>query len=150
MRKKTVSGNVALPAKRKPSGLAPLVAEIRGLIQSARHAAASTVNTLQALTNFEIGRCIVEHEQKGEKRAEYGTELLKALSTRLTDEFGRGFSEDNLSNMRRFFLVWRQRIVEFPNSLFGNPGLQIGQAPAETLPRSYQKIKNVADIEISA
>lgn len=49
------------------------------------------MNTLPVLTNFEIGRRIVEHEQKGEKRAEYGAELIKALSAKLGEEFGRGF-----------------------------------------------------------
>jgi len=53
--------------------------EIAELIANARNTAASTVNTLQVLTNFEIGRRIVEHEQKGEKRAEYGKELLEIL-----------------------------------------------------------------------
>ena len=56
--------------KPEGDGLAPLIAEVRNLIISARNAAASTVNTLQVLTNFEIGRRIFEHEQKGEKRAE--------------------------------------------------------------------------------
>ena len=79
--------------KRDPAHrtLTPLIAELRGLIQSARHAAASTINTLQVLTNFEIGRRIVEHEQKGAKRAEYGKELLKELSARLTEESGGAF-----------------------------------------------------------
>ena len=63
-----------------------------GLIQSARNAAASAVNLLQVLTNFEIGRRIVEHEQKGARRAGYGQEMLKTLSSRLTEEFGKGFS----------------------------------------------------------
>ena len=81
------------PVKTTPHELGPLVTELRGLILSARHAAATTVNTLQVLTNFEIGRRIVEHEQQGEKRAEYGAELLKELSARLTEEFGKGFSE---------------------------------------------------------
>jgi predicted nuclease of restriction endonuclease-like (RecB) superfamily len=103
-----------LPAKRKPAPLAPLIAELRGLIQSARHAAASTVNTLQVLTNFEIGRRIVEHEQKGTKRAEYGTELLKELSARLTEEFGRGFSLTNLKLMRQFYIEYPHRIVQQP------------------------------------
>lgn len=76
--------------------LAPLITELRGLIHSVRHAVATTVNTLQVLTNFEIGRRIVEHEQLGTERAEYGKELLKELSERLNEEFGRGFSEDNL------------------------------------------------------
>jgi predicted nuclease of restriction endonuclease-like (RecB) superfamily len=71
----------------------------------------TVVDTFQVMTNFEIGRRIVEHEQKGAKRAAYGAELLKELSARLTEEFGRGFSEDNLSNMRRFFLTWRDRVA---------------------------------------
>ncbi len=90
--------------------LAPLVTELRGLIHSARHSVATTVNTLQVMTNFEIGRRIVEHEQKGEKRAEYGKELLKALSVRLVEEFGSGFSPVNLSQMRKFFLTWKDRV----------------------------------------
>ena len=64
----------------------------------------TVVDTFQVMTNFEIGRRIVEHEQKGAKRAAYGTELLKELSARLTEEFGRGFSRSNLEYMRKFFL----------------------------------------------
>jgi predicted nuclease of restriction endonuclease-like (RecB) superfamily len=92
--------------------LGQLVAEVRGLIHTARHAAATTVNTLQVLTNYEIGRRIVEHEQKGAKRAEYGKELLKELSTRLSEEFGGGFSPVNLSLMRKFFLTWKDRVSD--------------------------------------
>ncbi len=109
-----------LTGKKEVSHVAALVAEVRDLVTAARNAAASAVNTLQVLTNFEIGRRIVEHEQKGARRAEYGAELLKALSARLTEEFGRGYSEDNLSLMRRFYLTWKERVAQFPNSLFGN------------------------------
>lgn len=91
-----------------------LVAEVRTLIASARRAAASTVNTLQVLTNFEIGRRIVEHEQKGETRAQYGAELLKELSARLTGEFGKGFSVSNLQLMRKFFIEYQLRIQQQP------------------------------------
>ncbi|MCX6998379.1 MAG: PDDEXK nuclease domain-containing protein [Kiritimatiellaeota bacterium] len=133
MKKKPATKNRSAVANAKPDDLAPLIAEVRRLIQSARQAAASTINTFQVLTNFEIGRRIVEHEQKGEKRAEYGTGRLKDLSIRLTEEFGRGFSEDNLSLMRKFFLTWRQRVAEFPNSLFGNRAAQIAQQPTGQL-----------------
>ena len=69
------------PAKTgSTDGLAPLIAEVRTLIRSARTAAASTINTLQVMTNYEIGRRIVEHEQLGEKRADYGKELLNRTS----------------------------------------------------------------------
>jgi predicted nuclease of restriction endonuclease-like (RecB) superfamily len=113
MKKKTASAKkTTAPAKKKPDTLSSLITEVRHLIQSARYAAASTVNTLQVMTNFEIGRRIVEHEQKGEKRAGYGKELLKTLSTRLAEEFGQGFSERNLEYMRKLFLTWRDRLPE--------------------------------------
>ncbi|WP_265596160.1 PDDEXK nuclease domain-containing protein [Verrucomicrobium sp. BvORR106] len=93
----------------KINSLVSLVAEIRRLVQSSRHAASSAINTLHVLTNFEIGRRIVEHEQKGATRAEYGAAVLKELSSRLTREFGKGFSRANLEYMRKFFLLWRDR-----------------------------------------
>jgi predicted nuclease of restriction endonuclease-like (RecB) superfamily len=112
MKKKPAIQKATTPAKPKPDGLTTLVTEVRQLIQSARRGVATVVDTFQVMTNFEIGRRIVEHEQKGAKRAAYGSELLKELSARLTEEFGRGFSEDNLSNMRRFFLTWRDRVAQ--------------------------------------
>lgn len=103
--------------------LAPLITEVRQLVHAARSGAASAVNTLQVMTNFEIGRRIVEHEQKGAKRAEYGAELLQHLSERLTEEFGNGFSPVNLSYMKRFFLLWRDRVAIFqtPSEKFKSP-----------------------------
>ncbi|MCP5043162.1 MAG: DUF1016 domain-containing protein, partial [bacterium] len=86
-----------------------LLPKIRSLIASARDAAARSVNTLQVLTNFEIGRLIVEHEQEGAERAVYGKALIRELSHSLTDEFGRGFSHRNLDYMRRFYLTYRDR-----------------------------------------
>jgi predicted nuclease of restriction endonuclease-like (RecB) superfamily len=94
-------------ASKKSS--AYLIREIRFLIESARHRASSTVNTLQVLTNFEIGRRIVEHEQKGKARAEYGKTLLKTLSHALTNEFGSGFSERNLLLFRKFYIEYAPR-----------------------------------------
>ncbi len=58
------------------------------------------------LTYFEIGRRIVEEEQQGKERAEYGKRLLKGLSEVLTKEFGKGFSERNLEQMRKFYLTY--------------------------------------------
>lgn len=76
--------------KAKKDDFAALITEVRGLVQSARRGAASVVDSFQVMTNFEIGRRIVEHEQKGAKRAAYGAEVLKELSARLTEEYGRG------------------------------------------------------------
>lgn len=133
-KKQRTTAKRATLAKAKLDGLAPLIAEVRNLVQSARRAAASAVNTLQVLTNFEIGRCIVEHQQKGEHRAEYGTELLKQLSARLTDEFGKGFSERNLEYMRRFFLTWKERVENFQSPTETLTIAQIPQQPIAKLP----------------
>jgi predicted nuclease of restriction endonuclease-like (RecB) superfamily len=110
---------VCQSAKAGGDDLAPLIAEVRELIRSARRGVASVVDTFQVLTNFEIGRRIVEHEQKGEKRAEYGAEVLKELSARLTEEFGRGFSRANLQLMRKFFIVWSERRTQICQTASG-------------------------------
>ena len=112
--------------------LGTLVSELRGLIKSARRTFVTTVNSLQVLTNFEIGRRIVEYEQKGAERAEYGKELLKELAVRLNEEFGKGFSRTNLQAMRNFFLLWQDRdprICQKPSGkLIGNA---IGQKASD-------------------
>ena len=100
MKKKPATAKRTAVAKSRPDALAPLIAEVRQLIQSARRGVASVVDTFQVMTNFEIGHRIVEHEQKGEKRAAYGAEVLKEMSARLTQEFGSGFSAVNLSYMK--------------------------------------------------
>lgn len=113
MKKPPSKKKATAPAKTKPDSLTSLFTEVRQLIQSARRGVSTVVDTFQVMTNFEIGRRIVEHEQKGAKRAAYGAELLKELSARLTEEFGRGFSPVNLSHMRRFFLTWQERAQIF-------------------------------------
>lgn len=77
---------------------------VRNLIIAARKTAAQNINTLQVITNFEIGRIIVENEQSGKIKAEYGKKTLIELSKNLTEEFGREFSKSNLEYMRRFFI----------------------------------------------
>lgn len=79
------------------------------LLQSARTEVVHTVNQTMVRTYFRIGKMIVEEEQQGEGRAEYGKEILKHLSTVLTKEFGKGFSVTNLRQMRNFYLVYKDR-----------------------------------------
>ena len=128
MKKKSVSTKKPVIIKPRTKGINPLIAEVRRLINSTRHAIANSINSFQVHTNFEIGQRIVEHEQQGEKRAAYGTALLKELSQKLTKEFGRGFSEDNLSNMRKFFLTYKDQVSQFPRSLLGNSKSSISPA----------------------
>ncbi|MBI4578982.1 MAG: DUF1016 domain-containing protein [Planctomycetes bacterium] len=80
-----------------------ILADVVGLLDSARHASARTVNTIMTATYWLIGRRIVEHEQAGGNRAEYGEALLKRLGADLTSRFGRGFAWRNLYQMRAFF-----------------------------------------------
>ena len=90
--------------------------DIAELLNIARAKAYHTVNSIMVETYWKIGQRIVEEEQGGASRAEYGTKLIENLSRYLTDTFGRGFSEANLQNMRNFYLVY----PEFPRQCLGN------------------------------
>lgn len=80
--------------------------QIALLIENAKHHIIAEVNSTMTATYYEIGRMIVEHEQKGKKRAQYGAKLIPDLAKRLTDRLGKGFSERNLEQMRQFYLVY--------------------------------------------
>lgn len=81
-------------------------AQIIDLLQSARKKVVRTINQTMVETYFEIGKRIVEEEQDGKERAEYGKEVIKNLSKILTKEFGKGFSVRNLEQMRQFYFVY--------------------------------------------
>ena len=77
--------------------------KIAEAISKGRTQVATTANLVMVHTYYEIGRMIVEEEQRGEKRASYGKKVLKFLSVKLTREFGKGFSVENLDRMRFFY-----------------------------------------------
>ena len=77
--------------------------EIRELLLNARQRMAVQVNTELLSTYWNVGKIIVEHEQKNKDRADYGKQTLKELSKELTKEFGKGFSVSNLQFMRRLY-----------------------------------------------
>lgn len=83
-----------------------LASRISELLISARTKVLQTVNHTMVLTYFEIGRMIVEEEQNGKQRADYGKHIIKSLSERLTKEFGKGFSQRNLEQIRQFYSVY--------------------------------------------
>ncbi|MBS3918728.1 MAG: hypothetical protein KG012_07550 [Deltaproteobacteria bacterium] len=89
-----------------------LFEQIRTLVEQARGRAARAVNQTMVETYWHIGRLIVEEEQGGESRAVYGVRLIPELSRRLTLEYGKGFDESNLRNMRRFYLAFHQQIQD--------------------------------------
>jgi len=80
--------------------------EIKTLLNHARNSVYQTINATMTQTYWEIGRRIVEQEQQGKTRADYGKGLINHLSAELSKEFGKGFSIDNIKNMRRFYLTF--------------------------------------------
>ena len=85
---------------------ADLYQNIRDVLLLARTQVRQAVNTAMVQTYWQIGRLIVEHEQGGEKRAEYGQRVLPEMARRLTEDFGKGFSAQSLWNYRQFYLAF--------------------------------------------
>ena len=108
--------NIYLP--EDDAELQKLCTESVKLIHYARNLVSKRVNTVQIMTYYSLGRWIVETQQKGEKRAKYGDEVIKKLSERLQEEFGKGFSVDNLKHIRRFYLLYKDRISQTVFDLF--------------------------------
>ena len=101
--------------KRTPTELVPaeiadayeaVLADVAALVESARHAAARSVNSFMTGSYWAVGRRIVEFEQEGKDRAAYGTRLIARLAVDLTKRFGRGFGAVNLAQMRKFYQTW--------------------------------------------
>jgi hypothetical protein len=98
-----------------------LFQQVVELLQNARQQVLRTVNSTMVCTYFEIGRMIVEEEQNGKDRAEYGKQILNGLSQDLKKEFVKGFSIDVLERIRNFYLIYSKsasllRILEIKNS----------------------------------
>lgn len=83
-----------------------LVSDIRQILTNARHRAFAYINTSMTRAYWQIGKRIVQEEQQGQYRADYGTFLIKELSRRLSSDFGKGFSAANLKNFRQFYIVF--------------------------------------------
>ena len=83
-----------------------LKAQIGELLTQGRRQAVKSVNTILVQTYWQIGRHIVEFEQQGQDRAEYGAGLIDRLARDLTLEYGRGFSRSNLFQIRQFYLCF--------------------------------------------
>lgn len=110
--------------------ISSLVDRIDALIIEARKRVITSVNTTMVYTYFEIGRYLVEEEQGGKTRAEYGKAILKGVSDQLTQRWGKGWSYENLVNMRRFFLSYTEvpvpkRILDVSQKIV-NSGYNIG------------------------
>ena len=97
-------------SKRRPVPASPncetAYGRIKAILAAARDRAWQAVNTAMVAAYWEVGRVIVEEEQAGQERADYGKRVLEGLSERLQAEFGKGFDRSNLFHMRAFFLAY--------------------------------------------
>ena len=120
--------------------------DIVELLESARKAAARSINSIMTAVYWYIGRRIVEQEQGGKERAEYGMNLIARLSVDLSDRFGRGFSSDNLESMRIFYRAFPSaKISETLSRKSKSVTIQEKQSKSETLLRKF----NIADVSES-
>ncbi len=106
-----------------------IYSKVVDLLNSARKHVAYSVNQTMVYTYYLIGEMIIEEEQKGEDRAEYGKHVIKRLSERLTNEFGRGFSQRNVEQMRQFYNVYSKAQTLSAES---------GNSKAQTLPAEFK------------
>ncbi len=130
----------AVPARRgggdlisESAGYGDLVGGIGALLEDARRASARAVNALMTATYWEIGRRIVEYEQGGRERAEYGEKLLKRLAGDLTARFGRGFGWRNLFQMRAFYLAYPPEKLQTASAKSGRDLDAVESTATETL-----------------
>lgn len=107
-----------------------LAEKIEVLVTEARQKVASVANTAQVYTYYEIGRYIVEDEQGGKVRAEYGKGVLKRVSEHLTERLGKGWSEENLRLMRKFYTLYSH--WQSPINKIQTNGLEIQSPKIQT------------------
>ena len=87
-----------------------LFERISALIEEARKRVKTTIDTTMVYTYYGVGQYIVDDEQQGEQRAQYGQAVLKKLSVRLTDKYGEGWSVENLKLCRRFYVIYSNSV----------------------------------------
>ena len=114
-----------------------LVNDLKTIVSKARSKAFAAVNYSLVERNWRIGKRIVEEEQNGEARAEYGKHIIEVASAALTEEFGKGFSETNIRTFRKFFLIFRN--LEIQQSVSAESNLPKQQTLSDNLSSHFQK-----------
>lgn len=140
--KKRISKTITKKTATADTSYSAVLSDAVALLDAARRASARVVNSLMTATYWEIGRRIVEHEQGGKERAEYGKEIIRRLSKDLTQRFGRGFGAAQLAAMRQFHvtfplpeifqsLIGKSDILQsaIGNSVVDASPIPIGQSP---------------------
>lgn len=116
----------ATKSRNPVSDTAHLFDRIRDILESARASVARTVNSTQVVSNWLIGREVVEEEQRGKRRADYGQQLVAQLSEALTATYGRGWSVQSLSYMKQFYLSYPRLLAE--DEIFHATGGKLSEA----------------------
>jgi len=139
------------------TGYETLLSSVSELLRRGRQNAAKSVNAVLTTTYWQVGRRLVEFEQRGKERAVYGSELLKRLSGDLQSRFGRGYSERNLEQMRQFYLQWENPQTLSADSAVGispkisqtpSAKLSLGDVPLFSLSWShYVRLLSVTDLK---
>ena len=114
-----------------------LVNDLRSIVSKARSKAFAAVNYSLVERNWRIGQRIVEQEQNGASRAEYGKHVTEVASAALTEEFGKGFSETNIRTFRKFFLIFRN--LEIQQTVSAESNLPKQQTLSDNLSSHFQK-----------
>lgn len=141
MSKRSKKGSL-VKRQSKLAGYSTALVEIVELLEDARRVASRSVNTIMTAAYWEIGRRIVEIEQKGKGRADYGKQVIDQLSQDLTARLGRGFGRRNLFQMRAFYLAYSE-IVQTPSA-------QLESAPrSDTIPsQNLRSLPRLSDIRL--
>jgi predicted nuclease of restriction endonuclease-like (RecB) superfamily len=143
--------------KRTPTELVPteiaddaykaVLADVSNLLESARRAAARSVNSIITVTYWKVGMRIFEEEQKGHARAAYGEHLIDRLSQDLTARFGRGFSRVNLKQMRKFYREWSvPEIGQTASDQFEGGAPPPVEMPASRFPLSWSQYVSLLSV----
>lgn len=124
------------------------ISDLKAIVFSARQQAYRAVNFFQVASNWLIGQRIVEQEQSGKQRAEYGKHLIELASETLTTEYGKGYGLTQIKNFRRFYLLFKNFNI---NPILLSSDMQIGQTVSDqfSLPNlswsHYERLLRVND-----
>ena len=124
----------------KKTATTSLYGRIRQILESAKTTVARSVNTTQVVANWLVGREIVEEEQKGQNRADYGKRLVATLSMQITREFGPGYSVQNLFYFKQFYLTYSNLLS--PNLIFHATR---GELPCERPSKKFHALRGESE-----
>ena len=131
---------------------AQFISDIKAIVYTAKQKAYQAADLFQVAANWLVGKRIIEQEQHGRERAEYGKRIIELASEALTAEYGKGYSATTLRNFRKFYLAFRglqiqQAVVAEFKSCFLNQQPLLAESPTTQNQEALRKISNVGNSE---